>query len=126
MITVDLGGDQGAGEVVARPLSPLGDERGVVGHKVTGCLYRRLGDIGHAVVSVHHVIAEHADAVPVGCGYPHYLGDHVHRELACECLDEVEGVRLQRGLQMLDGDGGDGRLELADAPRTEALRYESA
>lgn len=99
---------------------------GVVDQQFAGGGDRGLGDIGDAVLAVHDTVGQRADPDPVLLGDTHQLGDDVHGQLAREFVDEVECGALQGGVQVLVGDLGDPALELADAPRGEALGHQRA
>jgi hypothetical protein len=73
---------------------------------------------------VHHAVGEGPDADPVRLGHPHQFGDDVHWKLSREVVDVVELIRLQRGVQVLYGDLGDPRFELANSPGGEPLRHQ--
>jgi hypothetical protein len=79
---------------------------------------------------VHHAIGQGADAVAVGYRYPHQLGDHVHRQLAGEFRDVVDGLAgrrlIQHGVEVLHREFGDPPLELPDPARREAFGHQRA
>ena len=51
-----------------------------------------------AVGAVEDQVGQATQLGPIGEGHPDQFGDHVHRHLAGEVVDEVEAARLEGGL----------------------------
>ena len=104
-VAVDLGLEQRGRQIVGRLLAAVGDHLLVVDDQVDRRLDRGLGHVVDAVLAVHDAVGHRPDAVAILDGHAHQLGDDVHRQLAREFRDVVDGFAgvglLQHRVEML-------------------------
>ena len=75
----------------------------------------------HALLAVHDQVGQAPHLVAVGGGHADHLRDDVHRQLAGEVADEVEGALLERRLEKGQGQVPDVRFEVGHPPGREPL-----
>ncbi len=125
-ITVDLGGDQRAREIVTRAAASLSEHAIEILEHAQRRLRRGFGQPAHALVPVHHGVGPGTQRRPIRSRNAEQLADHVHREPAREIRDEIAAAAAGAGVEVLLRDRPDPRLELRHAARREAARDERA
>jgi hypothetical protein len=124
-VAVDLGGQQGVGEVVLGARAVRFHVPGEVAEDVGRCLHSLRRHLCPALLAVNHGVGPGPQRVAVFARHSDHLADHVHGELAGELLDEVAAPGLGEGVQIVHRQGPDVGLEVGDAAGCEAPAHQA-